>query len=125
MAELKSIRLEKHQIDAIEDMEERGDADTQTEAHKRLLNAGLREFGYFNGEYTDTALKSIVGQLSTYMLVAGVVWTGLTWYYPRVYAMPAIGLFLSGLFLGGVERALQDYEPRVTNKLKAMFGRKA
>ncbi len=126
MAELKSIRLEKQELDAIEDMAEQGVADNQSEAHRQLLRAGMHEYGYRNGDYTDTTLRTVIQRFAHWFIVAGIVWTGVTWYYPRVFATPAIGLFLSGLACWGIDRVLEQHEPRVSNRLKGLFvGEKA
>lgn len=125
MAQQKNTRLEKEQLDAISDMESRGVADNESEAHRMLLRAGMREYGYKNGNNTETALRAFVQRLSELFLIAGIVWTGITWYYPRVYAMPAIGLFLSGLACVGMDRVLESYEPGVSNYLKGFFSRGA
>lgn len=125
MAERKSIRLQNDHLDAMQDMVDQNKADNRSEAHRMFLQAGMYEYGYRNGEFKDTPLRLFIQQLSYFFIVGGIVWTGVTFYYPRVFALPAVGLFLSGLTLAGIDSVLESHEPKVTNGLKGMFGEKA
>jgi len=122
MAERKSVHLEQHQLEAIEDMVNRGLADNESEAHRILLNEGKRGYGYKNGSYSDTVLKSVCGEMSKLFLLAGVVLVGVTYFYPVSLRLVALGPIISGLFLLGVERILESHEPKVTNTLRGLIG---
>jgi hypothetical protein len=122
MAETKSARFSKAQTEAIEDMVEQGKADNQSEAHRMFVNAGMREYGYVNGGYTDTVLKQATHEAAKWFLVAGLVLVGVTYFYPVSLRLVAIGPIVSGLFLMGVERVLESHEPKVSNKIKGLFG---
>jgi len=122
MAKQKNTRLEKHQLDAIEDMVDRDVADNESEAHRMLLNEGKRAYGYKNGGYTETTLKQATHEAAKWFLVAGLVLVGVTYFYPVSLRLVAIGPIVSGLFLMGVERVLESHEPKVSNKIKGLFG---
>jgi len=122
MAETKSARFTKEQADAIEDMAESGKADNQSEAHRMFVNAGMRAYGYKNGSYSDTVLKTVCGEMSKLFLLAGVVLVGVTYFYPVSLRLVALGPIISGLFLLGVERVLESHEPKVTNTLRGLIG---
>jgi len=122
MAERKSVRLEKHQLDAIEDMVERGIADNESEAHRMCLNAGKREFGYENGHYTDTTLKRTVYTVASLLTVAGVTGLVFTFAYPVPARLPSFSVVIVGGVLFGVHRLLQSHEPKVSKRLKRLLG---
>jgi hypothetical protein len=125
MAERKSVRLEKQQLDAIEDMVDRGIADNASEAHRELLNAGKREYGYKNGNFTDTALKSFVTRLSWLLTVAGLVGLAFTFAYPVAARLPSFAVLIGGVGCYGLSQVLEEYEPRVSKRLKGLFGETA
>jgi len=122
MAKQKNTRLEKHQLEAISDMVDRGLADNESEAHRMLLNEGKRAYGYKNGSYSDTALKRICGELAKAFALIGIVLVGVTYFYPVSFRILAIGPLVSSGFLFAVESLLESYEPKVSNKIKGLFG---
>jgi hypothetical protein len=63
MAEHKSARFEKAQLNAIEQAQQLGLADNQTEAMKLLINAGAAEHGILNGNAKTTVRRSQVRRL--------------------------------------------------------------
>jgi len=123
MAELKSVRLEKQQLDAIEDMDTSDIADNESEAHRMLLNAGMHEYGYRNGDYTDTTLRDINQEITRLLLYIGIGFIGLTLTLPS-YEIRLVGFafVVSGLGLLGVDRLLAEYEPTVSKRLKGLLG---
>ncbi|MFB6198175.1 MAG: hypothetical protein ABEI52_07905 [Halobacteriaceae archaeon] len=123
MAQQKNTRLEKHQIDAIKDMVERGVADNESEAHRMFLSAGMREYGYENGEYGDTALKGFVAQAAWLLTVTGLVGLVFTFAYPISARMPSFAVLVAGVGLIPVREWLESREPDVSNRLKELFGR--
>lgn len=122
MAEQKNTRLEKHQTDAIEDMAEREIADNPSEAHRMLLNAGMREYGYENGSYTDTALKSFVGNVAWLFTIAGLTGLVFTFAYPVPARLPSFAVLVAGVMCFVGHRSLEKHEPGVSKRLKAVFG---
>lgn len=121
MAKTKSARFTAAQIEAVEDMVEKGKADNESEAHRMFVNAGMREYGYVNGDYSDTTLKQATHEMAKLFLIAGVVLVGVTFFYPVSLRLIAIGPIVSGLFLLGVESVLESVEPRVTNKIRRVI----
>jgi len=123
MAEHKSVRLEKQQLDAIEDMDTQNIADNESEAHRMLLNAGMQEYGFTNGDYTDTTLRSFTQELARIFLYIGIGFVGLSLFIP-LWETRLVGfaLLVSGLSLVGVDQLLESYEPAVSERLSGMVG---
>jgi len=122
MAEHKSLRLEKQQLDTISDMDDRDLADNESEAHRMLLNAGMREYGYSSGDYTDTRLKQFVERGAWLLTVAGMVGLAFTFAYPIPARIPSFAVLAFGVGLFPVAQALGDVEPRVSERLKSLLG---
>jgi len=122
MAEHKTIRLEKHQIEAIEDMVDRGEADTQTEAHRILLNAGKREFGYKHGGCSETRLRSTLRKARNAFAWVAVALIGATWFYPVEFRLLVFMPLFSAGFLYLLDDVVGRHEPKVTKRLKGLFG---
>lgn len=122
MAETRGARFNREQVQAIEDMVDKGIADNQSEAHRMLVNAGMHEYGYTNGGYSETALKTVCGEMAKLFLVSGLILVGVTYFYPVQLRLLAVGPIVSGLFLMGVERVLESHEPKVTNALRGLIG---
>lgn len=118
MAETYTARLTKEQEDAIDDMVDSKKADNDSEALRMLLTAGMREYGYRNGETNQTVLRTTVHEMAKLFFTAGVVLLGVTYFMPVELRLVAAGPIFSGLFLLGVDRALESVEPRVSKKLR-------
>lgn len=125
MAERKSIRLEKQHLDTFERMVEDEKADNQSEAHRMLLNAGMREYGYRGGESSNTVLRSTIYKLAWLFSIAGVVGLGFTFAYPVPARLPSFAVLVFGIALYGVSEVLEDHEPAVSKRLKGLFGGEA
>lgn len=123
MAQVKSARFTKDQEHAIEDMVERGYADNESEAHRMLVNAGMQEYGYRNGEHRDTALKAVVHRVSWLFMTAGLVGMAFTVAYPVPARLPSFAVVGAGVFLFGVYHVLEEHEPKVSNQLRRLVGR--
>jgi len=123
MAERKSVRLEKQQLDAIEDMVDRGIADNESEAHRMCLNAGKREFGYKNGHYTDTRLKDWLTQGAYLLTMAGLVGLAFTFAYPVGARIPSFAVIVVGVSIQAfVVPAVEKREPKISKRLKGLLG---
>lgn len=122
MSEKLGIAFDETQVDALEQMQEEGKADSYSEAGRIACAVGLQEMGYTNGGYSQTMLRRAVREVAKLFLVAGFVIVGLTYFYPLGFRIMAVGPILSGLFLLGVERVLASVEPTVSNRLKGLFG---
>ena len=121
MASRKTVRLNKTQENAITDMAERGIADNESEALRTMLNAGMHEYGYNNGEYRNTNLRSVVQEATRILLYAGIAWLGLTVFLPLQFRALSVVLVVGGVFLLGVDQLLKRVEPRVTDSLKRVL----
>jgi len=122
MAERKSVRLEKQQLDTISDMDDRDLADNESEAHRMLLNAGMRAYGYQNGEYSETALKAGVEKIAWLLTVSGLVGIGFTFAYPVPARLPSFAVLAAGVGLFSVHQLLEKHEPKVSKRLKTLLG---
>lgn len=122
MAQVKSARFTKEQEEAMEDMVERGMADNSSEAHRMLVNAGMREYGYENGEYTDTFLKLAVNRIGWLFGIAGLVGLAFTLTYPVPTRMPAFALVIVSFLCFAMYGVLDAKEPGVTRWLSGLLG---
>ena len=65
MGEVKTARVTNTQSEAIGDMVDRGQADSESEAHRMFLDAGMAEYGYrAEGTTGDTRLKRLTAELA-------------------------------------------------------------
>lgn len=118
MAKRKTVSLNTHQLDAIEKMQEHGEADSQSEAFRMALNVGFVELGYLNGHSKDTSLRRLVrevGKLSTY---AAIFALGMSLFYPFAFRVPVLILIVGGMVCFSVDKALARVEPRVSDNIK-------
>jgi hypothetical protein len=122
MAQQKNTRLEKHQLDAISDMVDRGVADNESEAHRMLLNAGKREYGYKNGGHADTLLKRGLSKIGVLLALTGIIGLAFTFAYPVPARVPSFSVLIVGAGMYAGSGVLEEYEPDVSRKLKQMVG---
>lgn len=109
MAETKSVRFTKEQIDGLEEMEERELADNGSEAHRMIFNAGMREYGL---GVTDTTsrLSRIATQFAWIFGVIGLAWLAVTITYPVGLRMPAMAAFSSSFGCWAFGQAIDHYD---------------
>lgn len=111
MSTHKSIRLEKQHEDAIEDLDNRGVADNESEAHRMLLAAGMREFGYEAGGYQAASpLSWVAGEFARAFAWIGVAWLALTALFPVVWRMGAVFALLASLGCVVVRHVVDEYD---------------
>jgi hypothetical protein len=123
MGKRTTIRLETRQIRAAERMEESGDADSQSEALRQLVNAGMEELGYGNGETPHTTtLQRLTRESARALIYVGVGWLLLGWMFPVSYRAPAAAVVVAGAGLLAFERVLEEYEPGVSRRLFGWYG---
>jgi hypothetical protein len=116
------VNLEEKQVDAFEEMQEQGDADSYSEAVRTCATIGLQEMGYINGQKADTTLKQSVYSFAWLFMVAGATGLAFTAVYPVPTRLPSLAVGAFGGLLFGVYTILDSHEPAVTNKIKAIFG---
>jgi hypothetical protein len=126
MPDKVSVDLEKGQKGAFEKMEERGDADNQSEAMRRCINIGLAELGYLHGDPRDvdgeTPLRTVARRFADAFALVGLILVGFTFVYPLGLRAIAAFPFAASLGCYGIDRVLATYEPAVTRRLAAIFG---
>lgn len=122
MAQHTSVRLEKEERDAIEHMEETNRADNLSEAHRKLLRAGMREYGYENGNMTETALKRFSAEFARAFVWIGLAWLGVTVVAPVEYRLGAVFALFAAVGSSGVYVALDRHEPRVSEWFSGLRG---
>lgn len=118
MAKSKSIRLEKQERDVMNDMvERRGLADNESEAHRRLLRAGMREYGYENGSYSKSRLTWIASQMAWSFGLVALLWFGVTMLAPVRFRIIGYGLAFASLGCAGLYHLLDRHEPAISKTL--------
>lgn len=112
-----NVRLEKRQKNVVERMADNGDADTQSEAIRDAVEHYAQANGYVNGHKRDTALRHAVRRVADASALAGLMWMAFTLSFPTGYGVVALYMFLGSIVFYGVDRALGNVEPRVSNLL--------
>lgn len=122
MGDRVTIRLEKRQIQAAKRMEEANEADNQSEAIRQLINTGMAENGYGNGEPpTNTTLQKLTRESARALAYVGIGWLVVTWLMPVAFRLPAAAVLMASVGLFGFERVLEEYEPGVSQRLRGVF----
>jgi hypothetical protein len=60
--------------------------------------------------------------LAKAFMLVGIVLVGVTYFYPVSFRILAIGPLVSSGFLFALESLLESHEPKVSNKIKRLFG---
>ena len=119
MGEVKSVKLEKRQLDGIEAIQQEGQADNQSEALRNALDAGLQELGYYHGEKRDTRLRALARRFGDAFGLLGLMWIGVTMFLPVGIRVYAAAPFAASLACIALDRGLATVEPSVSNRLVA------
>jgi cell division GTPase FtsZ len=122
MAEQITGSYDESQVAAFEQLQEEGKADSYAEAARMASYAGLREMGYINGESKHTALKSTVSKIGWVFTIAGLVGLAMTVAYPVPARVPSFAVLTFGVVMFPVHSALEKHEPKVSKRLKRLFG---
>jgi hypothetical protein len=117
-----SGNYDENQIEAFEQMQEEGKADSYAEAARMSSNVGLQHMGYINGQNRHTALKGFVTRAAWLLTVAGLVGLAFTFAYPVPARIPSFAVLVVGVVLFPIREWLESREPDVSNKLKALVG---
>lgn len=120
MAQHTSVRLEKEERDAIKDMDDRNVADNKSEAHRKLLRAGMSKYGYQNGQMTETALKRVSAEFGRAFFWLGVGWLALTLVAPVEYRLGAVFAFFAAAACSGLYVGLERHEPQVSEWISTL-----
>jgi hypothetical protein len=125
MADRKTIRLEKRQIEALSDMVDDDFADNESEALRVALNIGLTKLGVLNGAATDTSLRRIARHTGFGLACIGAFVVGLTYFGAVTWRLLAVVPFLMSMTCYAIDRVLAVHEPSVSNAIGRLFGRLA
>lgn len=117
MAERKTVRFERDQIHAIEDMVERERADNESAAVKKLLTEGMRQYGYKATGNGDTSLKWAAGELARLLTYVGLGWLAFFWAFPVDFRVLGAVVLVMALAMVGVYLLLDAYEPAISRRL--------
>lgn len=117
MAERKTVRFERDQIHAIEDMVERERADNESAAVKKLLTEGMRQYGYKATGNGDTSLKWAAGELARLLSYVGLGWLAFFWAFPVDFRVLGAVVLVMALAMVGVYLLLDAYEPAISRRL--------
>lgn len=117
MAERKTVRFERDQIHAIEDMVERERADNESAAVKKLLTEGMRQYGYKATGNGDTSLKWAAGELARLLSYVGLGWLAFFWAFPVGFRVLGAVVLVMALAMVGVYLLLDAYEPAISRRL--------
>lgn len=122
MAKQVNVRTDKDHREAMDAMIASEEADSYAEAMRQTSRTELARRGYMNGHNGQTRLRATITEMAKLFLYAGVALLGVTWFYPVELRVVAMGPIISGLFLIGVDRALEQYEPALSQRLKRILG---
>jgi hypothetical protein len=123
MGERLTGKFDQNHVDGFEAMQEEGNADSYSEAVRRASIVGLRQMGYINGQQHNTRLKKLTKNLAYVFGLIGIVWLATTITYPVQLRLPAIAAFSSAFACSVMYWLLDEYEPSISNRLKALVGR--
>lgn len=121
MAKPVSVRIENEQKHAIEDMVEDGAANTESEALRLALRAGLTERGYLNGYAAatpDTSLRALCRELARVCGYSAIGYSGAAMVLPvTIIQQWVLVLLLFALGFLVVDQLLESHEPAVSRRL--------
>lgn len=123
MSKKLGIAFDESQVEALDEIQKEGKADSYSEAGRIAANVGLQEMGYTNGQKSETALRSVVYRLSWLFSIAGMVGLGFTFAWPVPARIPSFAVLVFGIVLYGVSEILESHEPAISKKLKSLLGR--
>ena len=118
MGKPKSVRFNQQQLDALEELKERGKADSETEAHRMLLNAGMQRYGFTIAGNGDTWLKRLAGELARLFAYLGVAWLAFFALFPIQFRMIGVAIVVLAVAMTAIRLVLGQVEPRVTHALQ-------
>lgn len=122
MGKSYSVRLPQRQEEVIEDMQDRGDADSDTEALRELIDAGMAQYGYRGRQKAETPLKQATSRFAWVFALIGLTWLATTVYLPVSLRVPAVFAFMASAGLFAFEKILESHEPGITNQLRRLYG---
>ncbi len=114
-----SIRFNPSQEEAIEDLQDRGKAESDSQAHRLLVNAGMQQYGYrVDGAHGNTWLKRLAGELARLFAYLGVGWLAFFALFPVQFRMIGVAIVVLAVAMTALRLVLGQVEPRVTHALQ-------
>jgi hypothetical protein len=122
MAQRERLYLEKQQRDGLEAVVEHGGADNESEAARRLINAGMAELGYGDGAPAESPLKQLSAEFGRAFAWVGVAWLAITLVAPVELRLGAVFAFAAALGCSVLYVVFDKHEPGISAALKRLFG---
>lgn len=123
MAKQVTVRTDKDHREALDLMQEYGEADSRAEAMRASSQAELARRGYLNGSDMDTPLRKTFREFARLFSYGGFAWLGFTVMWSLEFRLAGVWLLTVGLVLFGVDRGLARVEPRVTDRINGLLTR--
>jgi len=114
MAEVKSVRLTRPQLDGIEEIVEDGRADNDSEALRVAVDSGLVEMGYRGPVESDDndvypGVRAAARRFRDAFVLLGVMWLGVSFWLPLELRIYAVGPFAAAVACDGFDRGLSQW----------------
>lgn len=119
MAERVTARTDKDHREALDQMIERGEADSRSEALRQTSQANLARRGYMNGHGTQSVAAGLQTVGTVFGLV-GLAWLAATMFWPVTLRTPSMAFLVAAVGCFAVKRAVTRFEPRTIERI---FGR--
>lgn len=111
MAQRTSVQLTNEQLEAADDLDGRGVADNRSEAIRMFVNAGMREYGYENGERKEESRLAGACRMTGYLFATiAMTWAATSYLWPVEIRMPALAFAFAAIVAFGFERAVEQYD---------------
>jgi len=120
MGDPHSFRLDTEQQEILSECIKAEGCD-QSEAARKIINAGGAKLGYSDHADPSTRLRRVIQRSADGFALTGLIWVGLTLLAPVGFRALAIPLFAVSVSLYAAEKALASYEPYVSQRLAAML----
>lgn len=113
--------FDQDEVDGLKQMKKDRDIEHASEAVRIASRAGLQRMGYVEGTNRDTPLRKTSRRFADAFAIVGLIFLGLTWFYPIGFRMIVVGPFAASLACYGLDRVLKHYEPAVSNRINSIF----
>jgi len=117
MGERKSVRITGEQDAAIDDLQDRDKAESESEALRMLITAGMRHYGYRATGNGNTSLKWLSGELARLFAYIGLGWLAFFWAFPVKFRVLGAVVLVMALGMVAVYAVLDQVEPAVSERL--------
>ena len=122
MSNTISAKFDNDETAALKDIADSGEAENISEALRMTCREGLAKRGYAAGECRNTYLRKAIRRGADATALLGILWIGLTFFFPVVLRAFAIPIFMIAVTLYSADRVLAQAEPGVSDWLKGFLG---